>query len=775
MNDEVRRSLIDLIGRHGQNLATEPRRVEGLLRDYCGTYKAEIAVLVGAVRERIPTDLLAGNGSLPPRMLTAQLTKRLQENLAVTDDAASWAVESWALALGLTKFQSASQPKIPPHAEPRAQPASNPPPNAAMYKEAVRRKYCARCGADLVEPPPGAGQWCCHYCGAVIRTTSGRIQTPTMEGPPQAEIAKSKPVSKPGMRFCPSCGIQMSVPEVFVPTDVQCPGCGHQFAIKPVSSPSSSPRAQAVGSTPAFSSSPPLGREAEPTAVSPAQAAKRHDSDPLRAPVVTEQAGGNAGASEVGTHRRPRPWAIELICIVGWCGVGWELLLHATGDAPLSTPGVGQIVVSVAVYAMLWSGSRVIRSVLSVFTFIGIVFSAIGVAATATMLFSTSSPQSVGFLALAVLFFAVSSLLRHLLNRPEVKYYCNPAEPYADLVAHSSRKRAMALALPIILVSCFLNLGLIGAAESTKRWAELRACFDNQSGIAAAVEQYNRNGGTRLATLADSDWRALVSGGYLRQAPSLDPGQGAGSIANYALTTQSWNGVACSAHGSIDGNVNGSLGSPPEPTVPDVNAAVAREHRVKLLLQHGQFSEAVVDCRRAIELAPEYGPTHATMGDLHVQLKEPGPAEQEYRKAIQLGPQCIAAHFGLAHLMYAAGRKEDAEVSYRAVLRIDQTHLDARLWLGDTLLCQGKKLDAETEVRELVRRAPKWVDARVLLGCVLHQTARHQEALSEFQEAVRLDPASIVAHRWLAAVLKALGQTEEASREEQKVQELERK
>ncbi|MBI4859311.1 MAG: RDD family protein [Candidatus Riflebacteria bacterium] len=232
MSDEARRSLVDLVGRHGRELAAEPRRVEGLLRDYCGTCKREIAVLTGAVKERIPADLKSWNGSLPARVLQAQLTKRLEENLGVTEDLAKWAVESWALALGLNQFLSA------------------PPPNLAMYKEATHRKYCAKCGADLVEPPPGSGQWCCPGCGVVIRTTSGRIQTPTTEGPPQAGIAKPKQGPQPEMRFCPECGTQMSVPEVFVPTEIRCPGCGHEFAIKPTSSPSSIPRAQPVVSTP---------------------------------------------------------------------------------------------------------------------------------------------------------------------------------------------------------------------------------------------------------------------------------------------------------------------------------------------------------------------------------------------------------------------------------------------------------------------------------------------------------------------------------------------
>jgi WD40 repeat protein len=103
MNDLPRQTLIQLIARYGLSLSADPKRTEGLLRDFCGEYKREIFVLVSALREEVAADLLALRDSVPYEVASAQLTRRLRDNLALAEDAARWAVDSWALALGVIK------------------------------------------------------------------------------------------------------------------------------------------------------------------------------------------------------------------------------------------------------------------------------------------------------------------------------------------------------------------------------------------------------------------------------------------------------------------------------------------------------------------------------------------------------------------------------------------------------------------------------------------------------------------------------------------------
>lgn len=101
MNDLPRQKLREIVARHGQSVIEDARRCEGLLRDHCGEYRREVSALIMALAERVPSDLLAAPESTPREVLLARLTRRLCDNLALSEVAARWAVISWAIALGL--------------------------------------------------------------------------------------------------------------------------------------------------------------------------------------------------------------------------------------------------------------------------------------------------------------------------------------------------------------------------------------------------------------------------------------------------------------------------------------------------------------------------------------------------------------------------------------------------------------------------------------------------------------------------------------------------
>ena len=102
MNDLPRHTLTRIIAKHGRDICASPKRVEAMLRDLCGAHRREINIIMGALEERVATDLnAAGNSSVPRDVLFARLAARLRDNLAYTPEAARWGVEAWAVALGV--------------------------------------------------------------------------------------------------------------------------------------------------------------------------------------------------------------------------------------------------------------------------------------------------------------------------------------------------------------------------------------------------------------------------------------------------------------------------------------------------------------------------------------------------------------------------------------------------------------------------------------------------------------------------------------------------
>jgi hypothetical protein len=101
VNSAPRRRLRDILGQHGLELVGDPRRTKALLMDLSGEHKLEINLLNAAQEERVAADLLKMPKGTPKTMLFDQLVRRLQENRGLALEPARWAVESWALALGV--------------------------------------------------------------------------------------------------------------------------------------------------------------------------------------------------------------------------------------------------------------------------------------------------------------------------------------------------------------------------------------------------------------------------------------------------------------------------------------------------------------------------------------------------------------------------------------------------------------------------------------------------------------------------------------------------
>jgi nitrous oxidase accessory protein NosD len=101
MNEQPRQKLREIVARHGQSVVHDARRCEGLLKDYSAQHRREVSVLVSALEEHVPQDLLAAPAGTPRAVLLKRLARRLTDNSALSEPAAAWAVNSWALALGL--------------------------------------------------------------------------------------------------------------------------------------------------------------------------------------------------------------------------------------------------------------------------------------------------------------------------------------------------------------------------------------------------------------------------------------------------------------------------------------------------------------------------------------------------------------------------------------------------------------------------------------------------------------------------------------------------
>lgn len=103
MNELPRMKLgevVKSVGLTAERLNNDPKLIKGLLFDLCGQHRREINVLVLALAEGF-VEKLAKSKDGSPQIRVASAAKRFCEEFALTEEAASWGINSWAIALGI--------------------------------------------------------------------------------------------------------------------------------------------------------------------------------------------------------------------------------------------------------------------------------------------------------------------------------------------------------------------------------------------------------------------------------------------------------------------------------------------------------------------------------------------------------------------------------------------------------------------------------------------------------------------------------------------------
>lgn len=103
MNSAARDILRKLVEELGSNVADNPQQWRGYLNDRLAHYQLERKALTTALNEHVPEELMSSQVSIAPEVQIERLTSRLVEHLGLQPDVARWAVESWAIALGILK------------------------------------------------------------------------------------------------------------------------------------------------------------------------------------------------------------------------------------------------------------------------------------------------------------------------------------------------------------------------------------------------------------------------------------------------------------------------------------------------------------------------------------------------------------------------------------------------------------------------------------------------------------------------------------------------
>ncbi len=166
------------------------------------------------------------------------------------------------------------------------------------------------------------------------------------------------------------------------------------------------------------------------------------------------------------------------------------------------------------------------------------------------------------------------------------------------------------------------------------------------------------------------------------------------------------------------------------------------------------------------QIDPDSVVAHEIAGEIDESMHNYDVALVEYKKAIDLAPRKPGTHMHMANAYWLTGKWESAQEEFKAELLNDPNNCTARWKLANAMLeANDSSEDALAELNRSVERCPALMQARVDRARALIRLGKQADALPDLLMAVKDSPTEPTIHFLLGAVYRAQGKTAEAQQE----------
>lgn len=177
-----------------------------------------------------------------------------------------------------------------------------------------------------------------------------------------------------------------------------------------------------------------------------------------------------------------------------------------------------------------------------------------------------------------------------------------------------------------------------------------------------------------------------------------------------------------------------------------------------------QMSEDAL--KKINEIDPNSMVAHEIAGEVDASMHNYDLALVEYKKAIDLAPTAPGTHMHMGDAYWNLGKWDSAEEEFKAELTNDPNNCLARWKLGNAMLeANESNEEALTALNGAIDRCPALMQARVDRARTLVRLGRQNEALPDLLMADKDSPREPTIHFLLAAVYRSQGKTAEAQKE----------
>lgn len=166
------------------------------------------------------------------------------------------------------------------------------------------------------------------------------------------------------------------------------------------------------------------------------------------------------------------------------------------------------------------------------------------------------------------------------------------------------------------------------------------------------------------------------------------------------------------------------------------------------------------------EIDPDSVAAHEIAGEIDASMHNYDLALVEYKKAVELAPKAPGTHMHMGDAYWYIGKWESAQSEFRAELENDPYNCLARWKLANSILeANDSSGEALKQLDLTIQRCPQLMQARVDRARALVRMDRQTEALPDLLMADKDSPSEPTIHFLLAAVYRAQGKSAEARSE----------
>jgi tetratricopeptide (TPR) repeat protein len=177
-----------------------------------------------------------------------------------------------------------------------------------------------------------------------------------------------------------------------------------------------------------------------------------------------------------------------------------------------------------------------------------------------------------------------------------------------------------------------------------------------------------------------------------------------------------------------------------------------------------QMSEDAL--KKINEIDPNSVVAHEIAGEIDASMHNYDLALVEYKKAVDMAPRQPGTHMHMGDAYWNIGKWGSAQTEFKAELVNDPNNCIARWKLANSMLeANDSSEDALSELNKVVDRCPTIMQARVDRARALVRLGKHSDALPDLLMAEKDSPREPTIHFLLAAVYRAQGKSADAQQE----------